>query len=316
MKFLVSVFVFAISGVAVLPAQQSLQLTPMVNEIAIPNSVVSDNYLIGKGDLLGVTVYGEPELSGNLRVDDQGCIRMPYGNTEVPVAGKEVSAIRPALEQALIKDRLALHPRVEVWVEKVRSRPVVIMGAVRNPMTLEATHPITLLEALSKAGGTAELAGDTIVLQRSGQPDLTIAANALLKSKNPAIDPLLNGGEQIRVIPAGKIFVAGSVKLPGAFEINDGSQLSVLRALAMAHGWLPSARPDDAILIHEQDGKSVRRRVRLQKILKHKAPDVQMAASDILYIPDDAHKALAMSLLKGLGSAAVLGLGYAAAGAL
>ena len=60
--------------------------------------------------------------------------------------------------------------------------------------------------------------------------------HGLLSGEDPSLNMQLEGGEQIRVPEAGRVFVVGNVKKPGAFYITDGSESSVMKALALSEG--------------------------------------------------------------------------------
>ncbi len=125
-----------------------------------------------------------------------------------------------------------------------RSRPISVVGAVKNPVTFQAAGVVTLLDAISQAGGLGEHAGTEILVSR---PHLSedgkstaliqrIPVRGLFDAVDPSLNLKLYGGEIIRVPEAGQIFVLGDVKRPGAFFITDGPEYSVLKALALSEG--------------------------------------------------------------------------------
>jgi polysaccharide export outer membrane protein len=101
----------------------------------------------------------------------------------------------------------------------------------------------------------------------------------------------LEGGEEIRIPSAGKIYVVGNIKKPGVFLIKDSQETSVLKALAFSEGLAPYATK--MAYIYRQEGGTGGKSeipIELTKIMTRKAPDVQLQANDILYIPDNKGK--------------------------
>jgi polysaccharide export outer membrane protein len=125
------------------------------------------DYIIGPGDILAVTVWDHPELTipaGEFRspelagslVDARGRIFYPYVG-EIEVAGLNVAQVR-----ALLAERLSLNirnPQVDLRVAAFRSKKVLITGEVKTPNVIALTdRPLTLLEAINLAGGPTPLA--------------------------------------------------------------------------------------------------------------------------------------------------------------
>ena len=170
-----------------------------------------------------------------------------------------------------------------------------------------------LLDALAKSDGLASDAGFDITVLQGGadaaaQTELHIPVRALLDGSKPELNVALHGGEQIRVAPAGKLYVVGNVKAPGAFPVTDADGLSVLKAVGLSQGLLPFSQ-ENALLYRlvPETGKRIELSVPIKDILKHRAADVRLEATDILYVPDHPGKRLAVTVLEriaGVGTAA------------
>src|SRR5262249_60875500 len=123
---------------------------------------------------------------------------------------------------------------------------------------------------------------------------------------------MLHGGEEIRVPEAGRVFVVGNVRKPGAFLIQDTSETTVLKMLALSEGLAPFAAKQAYIYRREgaSDGKN-EIPLELNKILERKSPDVPLLANDVLYIPDNRGRRITMSAVDrilGFGSTTASGL--------
>ena len=111
---------------------------------------------------------------------------------------------------------------------------------------------------------------------------------------------------------AGRVYVIGNVKKSGAFPIQDGRDTTVLKALAVSEGLLPYSM-NEAYIYRREAGKSGRDEIPIQlsQIMNRKAPDVVLKSDDILYIPDNKHRRMAMTTLEkiaGFGSATASGV--------
>lgn len=295
-----ALLLFAVSAGFVCAQQLPRQIAQPAVEIASVNTA-SDLPIerLGNNDLLGITVYDSPELTRTVRVDSAGDIRLPLLRKPIKAAGLYPSDLEKSITDALTQEQVLVDPVVTVTVVEYRSRPISVVGAVRTPVTFQATGTVTLLDALSQAGGLTENAGPEILVSRDATvtPGDSSAHDAALVQRIPvhalidAVDPSLNialhGGEEVRVPEAGKFYVLGNVHRPGAFAMTDGSESTVLKALALAEGL--DHFSGNTAYIYRSDGAGGGKHeipIGLKKIMDRKAPDVPLLENDILYIPE------------------------------
>jgi len=250
---------------------------------------------IGAGDLLSISVYGAPELSRTVRVSPEGAIHLAMIKSPVEARGITPAELEQRVSAAFEEASILVDPSVVITIAEYATRPIRVAGAVRRPLTFDATGPVTLLEALTRAEGLSGEAGADILVTRMvhlpgpDNPPVTtrIAVKDLMERAEPAANMILQGGEEVRVPAAGRVFVVGNVKRPGAFPVGDeGSGASVLKALALAEGLAPfSAKL--AYIYRPADGGKLEIPVALRKIIDRKMPDVILAAGDIFYVPDN-----------------------------
>ena len=269
---------------------------------------------IGRNDLIGITVYDSPELTRTVRVDSDGTIRLPMLKNHIRAAGLYPEELENAIKAALVNEEILVDPIVTVSVVEYRSRPINVSGAVRNPMTFQATGGVTLLDAISEAGGLTENAGSDILVVRQqpgaeGKPSnliQRIPVSGLIDSMDPSLNLRLEGGDVVRVPGAGSFYVLGNVKGPGVFPITNGSESSVLKALALTHG-LDQYSQHVGYIFRTEGGTGGKSEIPVQvkKILDRKSPDVPLMANDILYIPEASGRRATIGVLRG---AAAVGL--------
>lgn len=264
---------------------------------------------IGATDLLAISVYGAPELTRTVRVSDDGLIRLPILRQKIEVRGRMPAQVETLLTEALIEEGILVDPAVTVTIAEYHSRPISVAGAVKAPLTFQALGKTTLLEALTRAQGLSEEAGPEILLTRpaelGGAPLVErIPVKKLIDAADSVWNVTLTGGEEVRVPQAGRVFVAGNVKHPGAFRVDNGGETTVLKAVALAEGLAPFATK--AAYIFRPGGEIGRTEipVELSKIMDRKSADVALEANDILYIPDNRGRRTAMNAIeKAIGFA-------------
>ena len=265
---------------------------------------------IGLDDLLGISVYDCLDLTRTVRVELDGSIRLPMVKRHIAAAGLLPAALESAISDALRAEQIMVDPIVTVSIVESESRPVSVVGAVRKPITFQATGGLTLIDALSRADGLAQEAGPEIIVSRvaaggDGKPykeTLHILAKALFSGADPKLNLSLQGGEVVDVPVAAKVYVLGAVTKPGAFPVLEANEASVLRAVALSEGLLPFASRTAYIY---RNGTKIP--VEINDVLKGKTADVPLLANDALFIPDrgtERKLVHAVELLSsGIGSA-------------
>ena len=261
---------------------------------------------IGANDLIVVSVYDQPEFTRSVRVSADGFIRLPMLERRIEAEGLLPAELETSIVEALRAEDILADPLVTVTIAEYHSRPISVIGSVKSPITFQAAGPVTLLEAITRAGGLSPDAGLDILVTRSqpgeqGKPTaLTqrIPVKGLIDAAAPELNIQLHGGEEIRVPEIGKIFVVGNVKKPGVFSIQDASETTVLQMLALAEGLTPYAGKQAFLYRREAAGSKNEIPIELRKILERKAPDVTLLANDILYIPDNRGRRASMAVLE------------------
>lgn len=129
-------------------------------------SAVEDTSL-GAGDVFEVRVFGEPNLSGKFQVAPDGSINFPLVGV-VAVAGKESTAVANEIAARLKDGGFLVEAQVSVLVEQSNSKRISVLGAVAKPGTLPIVPGMTVVQAVSQAGGFSNLASkdETVVTRR------------------------------------------------------------------------------------------------------------------------------------------------------
>ncbi len=270
-----------------------------------PNHVSGTNLPaqpIGPNDLLAVSVYDAPEFTRTVRVDADGSFRLPMIDEPIDASGKLPVQLEADIAQALEEGKILVQPVVTVTVAEYHSRPVSVAGAVEDPITFQAIGNVTLLDALTRAGGLTERAGPEILLTWRGEDRNSfhtqrIPVKGLIEGTDPSLNVHLTGGEEILIPELGQVFVVGNVRRPGQFSVPRDGDCTVLEVLAMSEGLMPYAGKT-AYIYRRGGSDQAEIPVELRRIMKREAPDVTLLANDILYVPDNRGQRLGMAALE------------------
>jgi len=127
-----------------------------------------DSFVIGKGDVLAVNVWKQPDISRSLPVRSDGRISLPLVG-EVQAAG-----LTPLKLEADITGKLQAYltePEVTVIVEKINSEKFNILGRVAKPGAYPLTDPTSVLDAIALAGGCRDFAKNKAIYILRVNPD-------------------------------------------------------------------------------------------------------------------------------------------------
>ncbi len=202
----------------------------------------AEDYLVGPGDVLGISVYDNEDLTTKVRVSTAGTIVMPLLG-QVEVKGMTVNAITDKITH-LLADGYLVNPQVNIFVEEYRSKKVVILGNVRTPGLIELSGATNFLELVSKAGGLDKEAGDTATIQRKkidGKAATIIVVDllALIKHGDLSQNIQISDGDTVFISKSGMCFITGEVEKAGTYTCGDGT--TVLRLVALAGGFTGKA---------------------------------------------------------------------------
>lgn len=269
-----------------------------------PAKFQSMQYTLGAGDQISLHVMDLDDVSDKpVRIDPSGNIDLPLIG-RVAVAGLTVEQFREELSKKLAKYIDA--PQIAISVLEYHSQPVSILGAVNTPGIQQLQGPKRLLDLISTAGGLKPEAGSKLTITRqvkwgaipvaeshtdsSGQFFIgEIPIDELTTTQNPALNIYMRPNDTVTVPKADIVYVMGQVKRAGGFPITSHQSMSLLKAIAMAEGLDHDAAPNKARIMRASNkgpDSITDTPVDLKLILAGKAPDVQLHADDVLFVPD------------------------------
>jgi polysaccharide export outer membrane protein len=249
--------------------------------------------LIGAGDLLEVSLYGMPDFKTDVRVNSGGEISLPMIGT-VPVAGLSVEQAETLVARKLTEKGLFNDPHVTVFEKEYATQGISVLGEVQKPGIYPLLGSRKLYDAISAAGGTTPKAGRYVLITRRNDPQHSVRVPLMTGApesmeNNVTVEP----GDTILISKAGVVYVVGDVHQPGGFVMENGNDITVLKAIALAQGTNPNAALNGARLIRKTPGGPQDVPLALKQILAAKAPDVQLQADDVVFVPGSAGKSAA-----------------------
>jgi len=281
-------------------------------------------YLLRADDTILIRVPDSVEFGvekTSYRVDKEGCVNLPLiGRRQA--AGRTTRQLETELTEPL--KSYYLEPRVTVSVVEFHTEPVSVLGSVNTPGLLRMNGEETLLEVLSRAGGLRPDAGQNLVISRrleygrlplpeaaddpSGEVSLAeLKLSAITTGSRASANIVLKPHDVVTVMRAQMIYVLGDVGHAGGYVLGDKSEMSTLKALALAGGLLRTASPAKARILRHEQGASQRQelQVNLSRIVKNKDADLELRPEDILFVPSDRTKLIATRTIEsmvGIGS--------------
>ena len=236
------------------------------------------DYMVGAQDVLTVTVYDQPDMSGKFKVEADGAFTFPLVG-RIPAAGQTLHAIEAELKKRL-SDGYLKNPQVSVAVEQYQSQRIFILGEVRAPGSYTLSGDMTLIEALSRAGSTTPAASDQILIVRpapgkaSGplMPDQAGDSTILkvnirdMQEGDLTKNATLKDGDTIVVPKAQAVYVFGQVKAPGAYAVGKGT--TVLQALSLAGGVTDRGSTGRVKIVRTVDGKNREIKAKLTDVVE------------------------------------------------
>lgn len=263
------------------------------------------DFTIGVADLLDINVLGVPDFTRELQVSGTGTIRMPFLG-DIEVQGLTCRQVEATLTKLLSPDYVH-DPQVSVSIKEPHSRMFSLMGAVIRPGQFQIQGPMTLVTAIAGAGGLDLMkAGDKATIQRSYQVptgqvlQIEVDLKKLLMQGDMTLDVPIVPGDVISIPPRrlDAVYVIGDVGKPGPFDFPAASGIKLSRALAAAGGPTKTAKLKKTALIRQKaDGSVDRIALDLDKVLKGKAPDIDLEPNDLVYVPSSMTKNLGWNTL-------------------
>lgn len=198
---------------------------------------VSGDFLLGIGDSIHVTVYRNPDLTLDTRVNEDSTITYPLLGA-IKVGGLSIPQAEELIAKGLKDGGFMQEPQVNISMVTVRGNLISVLGQV-NHAGLFPLDPanLRLSEVLALAGGISAAGGENVIVMgtRDGKPfrrEINLASIYL--DNKTADDVPIMGRDEIYVPLAPMYYIYGEVQRPGASVVQRN--MTVIQALAQGGG--------------------------------------------------------------------------------
>lgn len=269
--------------------------------LIVPAETRGQEYTIGPGDVLTITVWGHPDLSADYIVDPDGFAPFPLIG-RVKAGGRTSRQVAVSLAELLGKDYL-VDPQVIVTVKSYLSQKVTVLGEATKPGVFYLAGPTTVVDVLSQAGWVSKDAGKEILLVRDLRP-ADAATPATPSIQRLSLDSIQAGSaaENLRVQGGDTIFVAtkpppdskdtlsyyifGEVKKPGAYPLDR--ETNVLEGITIAGGFTEKASPGRTRVIRATATGQQVLDVDMNDVIKRgrREKAIRLQANDVVVVPE------------------------------
>lgn len=252
-----------------LSAQQ--QAAAASSTAPVPGAAPAANYVIGPKDVLTITIFGEPDLTGKTyAVDADGKFSFPMVG-RVQAGGRTVAQLEEELRKKLTPDFFR-NPQISIGIDQYLSKQIIVTGEVAQPGPQPYTGGLTLLGVLAKAGGAKPTAaGEVLVAHGRGvktgagsgtdasDPNVQFDGTRIdllkLQAGDLSLDIEIKDGDTVLVPRAEGAYVIGEVKNPGSYPVQKGATLQQI--LSLAGGTTPDASEGNISI--DRGGKTIKK---------------------------------------------------------
>jgi polysaccharide export outer membrane protein len=238
----------------------------------------SVEYRLGAGDLLKINVYGYPDMSADVRVDEAGSISYAYVG-QLAVGGRSARDVESLVASKLSSGGFIRSPQVSVLVADYRSQKVAVMGQVNRPGQYPLRKSSSVIDLLAEAGGIVNAtAADEATLLHSDGSKLSIDLFALFDG-DPTQNSPVSAGDTIYVRRASQFYIYGEVQRPGTYRLERN--MTVSQAISSGGGLTPRGTDRRAtVKRRNEQGKETRITVKGSDLLQ---PDDVLVVRESLF---------------------------------
>lgn len=238
---------------AALPALVHAQAAPAAPAGA--QAPAANEYRLGAGDVVRITVFQNPDLTLETRITETGLVSYPLLGS-VRLGGQTVTSAEKLIADGLRDGNFVRSPQVTLVVMQVRGNQASVLGQVNRPgrFPLEVAD-MRLSDLLAMAGGTANTGADTVVVtgKRDGKPfRAEVDLPSLFAPGGQSKDLFILNGDTVWVDRQPIVYIYGEVQRPGPMRLERG--MTLLQALATGGG-LTLRGTARGIVVHRKDAE-------------------------------------------------------------
>lgn len=241
-------------------------------------NVHAEELVLGGGDVVKISVFGNPDLAVETRVSESGFITMPLVG-QVAVAGLSSAAAEAKIASMLERGNFVKKPQVNLLITALTSQQVSVLGQVKKAGRYAIDGRRSVLDMLALAGGIDTNGGDivTVVRTRNGKVMRDALDTAeLMRTADMAGNFDLQGGDVIFVERAPRFYIYGEVQRPGMLRLER--QMTVLQGLS-AGGGLTARGTERGLRVKRRDASGK------MQVISVKGDDL-LRPDDVVYVKE------------------------------
>jgi polysaccharide export outer membrane protein len=204
-----------------------------------------EDYRLGQGDSIRVTVFDHEELSIEARISQTGNITYPLIG-QLRIAGLSTRDTELLLARALTDGGFVKQPHISVLVAEYQSQKVSVMGQVAKPGQYPLDSSKRIIDMLAMAGGVLnDTAAEDVTLVRADSSRVVIELKKLFDG-DPAVNLGVQDGDTLFVAHAPQFYIYGQVQHPGQYRLLRHTTIS--QAISIGGGLTPRGTQRGAIV--------------------------------------------------------------------
>jgi polysaccharide biosynthesis/export protein len=199
----------------------------------------ANDILVGPGDDLKISVYGNPDLDTETKVSKSGNITFPLVG-EVNINGMSLFEAGRKIAGQLKSGGFLRNPQVHIIAVSLQNQQASVLGHVKNQGRYPVEGNRTLTDIIAMAGGVDTDGGDLVTLIRNeGETSVkeVIDISAIVRTNDMKHNPIIQGGDLIYVERADQFYIYGEVQRAGVYPIEHN--MTVIQALSVGGGLTP-----------------------------------------------------------------------------
>lgn len=221
---------------------------------ATPAAPAANEYRLGSGDVVRISVFQNPDLTLETRITEAGLVSYPLLGS-VRLGGQSVTDAERLIADGLRNGNFVKSPQVTLVVLQVRGNQASVLGQVNRPgrYPLEVAD-MRLSDLLAMAGGIANSGADTVVVtgKRDGKTfRQEVDLPTLFAPGGAGKDLFILNGDTVWVDRQAIVYIYGEVQRPGPMRLER--DMTLLQALATGGG-LTQRGTAKGIVVHRKGG--------------------------------------------------------------
>ena len=264
----------------------SVLVAALTTFVTLSQPVEAKDYVIGVADVIAVSVLDNRDLDAVATVNPGGKIALPLVG-EVQASGLTAAELTQRLTDEYAKK--VKSPVVTVSLREVNSYRFYFVGKVTRPGMYTSRSEVTLLQAISMAGGITDGADLAQAYVARGKERVPVDFVRLMRQGDLTQNITLNADDTI-VLPDNPqhvIYVMGEVRQPGMLPFMKERNWTATKAVAAVGGFTQYAGRSRSYIIREEGGRKLTIPVDFNDLMKNPeaGKDVPLSAGDILVVP-------------------------------